>query len=335
MDARARAACLRRIGDRLRGFDDALLAQIDAALGDAADDGAGADALGGDARHAASAAEAAGVARDAAGDSGRVDAAWPRPAAAVPPSAGALSRRQAVGGGLGLAVLALATARWLAGACDAAPDQAAGDGDGGDQGAAAGGGAGPLAPLAAPIAAVVAAAKALAAGLAAADAQLAAAEGALPPLRDGAARVETLLPQLEAAVADLVAAAGAAPPADARARADAVGAALADLVARRPFGRDAAAAGELEAVRRVVVLVPALLDAVGTAFIDPLRAAWLPAAGQGAAADGGLAALFDTLHRRVLEPGRTVAAAAGDLAAAWRAVDAAAGDGAAAPGGAP
>lgn len=197
-----------------------------------------------------------------------------------------LSRRQAIGGGIGLAAVAAASARWLADTCVAGERS-----EGGAPAASAAGAVPGAAPdgaararLAAPVGDVIDAAKVLSAGLTVVAGGLAAAEGALAPLRDGVARSETLLAQLEAALADLGV----------------------DVEAQAP------------AVRHLFALLSETIEAVRDGLLEPLRASWLPDDGSAAPAVGIEAGLFDPLHRRVLEPGAALVAAAAALSQAWR-----------------
>lgn len=260
---------------------------------------------------------------------------------------GGLSRRQAIGGGTALVVLALAAAKSLAmlrassGTVgeDAAVGAALGDRAGID------GGGEPLLELyrmlraenldaearaaldalAPSLGNAVDTAKGLAGGLDRVAAGLAAAEGALAPLRDGAARAETVLAQLAAALARV---AEAAPgPGDvpllpggladeAQAAAERIGGWLAEAAGALPFGVGDGLRARLEAVRQVIALVPETLAAVDSALLGPLRAQWLPA--DGAPGAGIEAGLFEPLHDGVLDSGFALVAAAAELAA-WRA----------------
>lgn len=222
------------------------------------------------------------------------------PAAANAP----LSRRQAIGGGVGVAALAVTSARWLADACVAGDAPA-----GGARAALDIAGADPeaRAAMAKPVGDVIVAAKALAGGIGSVGVGLAAAEGALAPLRDGVARTEMLLGQLEAALADIGLGIG-------QDRDEA----LAALQAQEPD------------MRHVIALLLETLSAVRDGLLGPLRASWLPDDGAATPAAGIEAGLFDPLHRRVLEPGAALVAAAGSLATAWRGHEPPAGDDAAA-----
>ncbi|MCC7019987.1 MAG: hypothetical protein IT332_09545 [Ardenticatenales bacterium] len=265
---------------------------------------------------------------------------------------GGLSRRQAIGGGTALVVLALAAAKSLAmlrassGTVgeDAAVDAALGDRAGIDDDGVVDGGEpllelyrmlraenldaearAALDALAPSLGDAVDTAKGLAGGLDRVAAGLAAAEGALAPLRDGAARAETVLAQLAAALARV---AEAAPgPGDvpllpggladeAQAAAERIGGWLAEAAGVLPFGVGDGLRARLEAVRQVIALVPETLAAVDGALLGPLRAQWLPA--DGAPGIGIEAGLFEPLHDGVLDNGLALVAAAAELAA-WRA----------------
>ncbi len=267
---------------------------------------------------------------------------------------GGLSRRQAIGGGTALVVLALAAAKSLAmlrassGTVgeDAAVGAALGDRAGiDDDGVDGVDGGEPLLELyrmlraenldaeartaldalAPSLGNAVDTAKGLAGGLDRVAAGLAAAEGALAPLRDGAARAETVLAQLAAALARV---AEAAPgPGDvpllpgglvdeAQAAAERIGGWLAEAAGALPFGVGDGLRARLEAVRQVIVLVPETLAAVDGALLGPLRAQWLPA--DGAPGIGIESGLFEPLHDGVLDNGLALVAAAAELAA-WRA----------------
>ena len=314
-----RRAAIQRISAALHAFDDDLLRQLDAVVA-APIDAPVPDAVG-----------------------------------------GGLSRRRAIGGGTALVVLALAAAKSLAmlrasgGAvgADAAVGAALGDGTGidaaldaalGDRAGVDGGGEPLLAlyrtllaenldgeartaldALAPSLGSVVDTAKGLAGGLDRVAAGLATAEGALAPLRDGAARAETVLAQLAAALARVAEAApglGDVPllpgglAADAQAAAERIGGWLAEAGGALPFGVGDGLRARLEAVRQVIALVPETLTAVDGALLGPLRAQWLPA--DGAPGVGIEAGLFGPLHDGVLDNGLALVAVAAELAG-WRA----------------